>query len=278
MSKIFEALQQSGVDLVALVEQGVDEFAIAPPATTVSRDRECGSFSVANSAHLRLAACNANPNLGTEQLRILATKMIALQQRSPFKRLLITSSMRAEGKSLLTANIAITLAKQSQRVLLLDCDLRRPSIEEVLSIPPASGLCDWDASEPVWKFIRKEEHLPLWLLSCGKIPSDPLQVLQSRRLPELFQQLEEHFDWIIIDSPPQTSFADTRVLGSVVEKIALIARQGATPKKLLQRCIDSVDKGKLLGVILNDANVIENTYYNAYYRPRSSDGATGKRS
>ena len=157
------------------------------------------------------------------------------------RKLLVTSSIPQEGKSTCSANLACSLAlRAQQRTLLLEGDVRRPSLSQIFALAPRPGICEW---------LREERKLPesiyflegpgLWFMPAGSSPSNPLELLQSGKVTTLLDQLAELFDWVIIDSPPVLPLADTSVWARLADGILLVARQGVTrkaPAQASHRC------------------------------------------
>ena len=152
----------------------------------------------------KLVCITDEESLAAEKFRFLKVRLRHLQQKRLLKRLLITSSLPEEGKSMIAANLAYTLAKkQQQRILLLEGDLRRPSLAKQLGLGKLPGLSELLQGEPSPAMnIYRLEGLGFWILPAGSPPTDPLELLQSRELSALMDQLGAWFDWIVIDSPP----------------------------------------------------------------------------
>lgn len=205
-------------------------------------------------------------SIGAEKIRVLSARLRSFQHRLQVKRVLITSSISAEGKSVLSANLALTLAKRGRKkTLLIGGDLRRPSLGKILGTSEIPGLADWwRGGESICNYLRRVEGVPLWLLLAGNGIDQPLEALQSERFSNLMTQISDWFDWVIIDSPPLFPMADSGVWISLVDGVLLVARVSVTPKKLMQRAAESVEKAKLLGIVLNGADEREQHYYDYY--------------
>jgi capsular exopolysaccharide synthesis family protein len=275
MSEIFEALQQSNViksktglpilDMLAPSLPEVPEVGEAPSLDDVV------SSEVSSPPSAHLVALTDERGLGAEKIRILASKLSQLQKRKPVKKLLISSSVKAEGKSLISSNLALTLAKTQQRVLLIDGDCHQPSLSNLLGIRGAFGLSGWwQSKEPITRYLRKANAFPLWFLAAGEPMEHSLEMLQSERFAEQLNQLAGWFDWVIIDSPPLAPLADSSVWTSLADALILIVRKGITPKKVLANVLDGLDKPKLLGIVLNDIADPHIRYYSHYYRSQAA--------
>ena len=195
--------------------------------------------------------------------------MRQIRRARDLKRLLITSTIPGEGKSTVAANLAVTLAqRRPQKVLLVDGDLRRPTLASEFGVTARAGLSECLQSES--GSITNIYHLEaagLWFLPAGQPPDNPLDLMQSPRLAELFDRLTVWFDWIVIDSPPILPLADTSVWTRLADGILLVAREGTTQKRQLQRGLEALDQSKLLGMVFNSCtNADHSNYYQRYGR------------
>jgi len=150
--------------------------------------------------------------------------------------------------------------------LLLEGDLRRPSLSKQFGLGSIPGLSEWLKGEPrPMKHIYRLEGPNLWFLPAGRPPENPLELMQSGRLSELLNQLSGWFDWIIIDSPPILPLADTSVWARLADGILLVTREGTTKKGMLQRGLQAIEQSKLLGAVVNSsANTDHSNYYQRY--------------
>ncbi len=283
MSRIFEALQRSEpsskggfTDLVSALPSQVEEPRVADGERNldldVDRDMRFAAFaarSIAVSPEGKLFCLSDRESLGAEKFRFLAVRLRQLQSTQKLKRLLITSTIPEEGKSTISANLAVTLARKPQhRVLLLEGDLRRPALGRIFGLPTLPGLTEWlqgpaEAKENIY-------HLPdlnCWFMPAGAPPENPLELMQSPRLGALMEQLGEWFDWVLIDSPPVLPLADTSVWAKSADGILLVAREGVTQRRQLQRGLQTLDESKLLGVVLNSSNNADHKKYYQRYGP-----------
>ena len=215
----------------------------------------------------KLVCLTAPESFGAEKFRFLGVRLRQLQHSRPFKRVLITSTIPEEGKSTVSANLAAILArKQQPKILLLEGDLRRPSLGRQFGLGRIPGLSEWLKGErrPI-EHIYRLEGPNLWFLPAGHPPENPLELMQSGRLTELMQQLDAWFDWIIIDSPPILPLADTSVWARLAEGILLVTREGTTKKRMLQRGVQALEQSKLIGAVVNSsANTDHSNYYQRY--------------
>lgn len=269
MSRIFEALKQSGAGDIVQESVGAESAGLIQHTSVESRLLDdCATFELSTAPQARLVAVSDEHGLAAEKIRVLATKLRHVSARRPLKRLLVTSSMKGEGKSIISANLAITLAKNAQaRVLLVDGDLRQPTLDDKIGCNHGLNLANWwSDNTPVMKLIHKEKTLPLWFLPAGQFTSQPLELLQSTRFSELLNQLNELFDWIVIDSPPMIPLADSRVWAGVSDGVMLVVREKLTQVALLNQAIEAIEAKKLLGIVMNDTTISESRYFPSYYQ------------
>ena len=236
-------------------------------------------FAISDAPEARLVAINEPGGVGAERLRTLGSRLKRAQQRYGIKKLLVTSAIPGEGKTLISANLAITLAMHRQRTLIIDGDLRGGSLGGLFNLETRAGLADWwEAKATPIKALYRAEQLPLWALPAGKYHDSPLSILQSSDFAELLAQFNEMFDWILIDAPPLIPFEDAATLANLSDAALLVTRQGFTPKKLLRKALQSIDGVKIVATVLNEATVSDHQYYQRYYQQASADVASGPRS
>jgi capsular exopolysaccharide synthesis family protein len=224
------------------------------------------SLPISISSNSRLVCLTDRECPAAEALRLLSVRLRDIRRTRPLKNVLITSTIPQEGKSTIAANLSCALSHASEeRVLLIEGDLRRPSLSKLFGIHSSSGICDClrDQKPPLDSIYHLKEA-NLWIWPAGPASSNPLELLQSPSLHPVMTQLAKYFDWIIIDSPPVLPLADTSVWIRLADGILLVTRQGTTEKQQLKRGLDSLDRHKLLGALLN--GTIASAYSGYYYR------------
>jgi polysaccharide biosynthesis transport protein len=172
----------------------------------------------------------------------------------PHRVLLVTSSLPGEGKSTLSVNLALALA-QTQRTLLIDADMRRPSIAKALELPPTvKGLSAFVAgSASPEECVQTIEGTQLTVMPSGILPPNPLELISSRRFKERLAQLAEAFDVLVIDSPPVELVSDALMLSQYATGVVFVSKAMDTPTPVIAKCLERVRRagGHLLGVVLN---------------------------
>jgi capsular exopolysaccharide synthesis family protein len=226
------------------------------------------ALSVELPAQSRLVSLAQSGSPAAEAFRLLAVRVRHMRRDRPLKRVLVTSTIPEEGKSMVSANLACTLALTTkQKTLLLEGDVRRPTFSRVFGLEKNPGLCDWLQGESgLASSVYFLSEPRLWFMPAGNIADNPLELLQSKRLSGLLDQLAGWFDWIVIDSPPVLPLADTSVWSRMADGILLVARQGTTEKKQLRRGLEAIEPKKLIGAVLNSSRTAAESDY--YYRPQ----------
>ncbi len=273
MSRIFDALQRSGFHLPGL------ESSSESSKDLESTDLEqVSSFQVEAVREHRLVALAEERSVAAERIRMLGVTLRRFQQQHAIKTLLITSSVKDEGKSLLSANLAISLAKTKQRVLLVDGDCHQGSLAMLLGTSRLPGLTSWWRShDSILNHMRQVKSLPLWFLSAGEPSTQAAEMLQSSTLSEMLRQVASWFDWVLVDSPPFAPLADSAIWVNLTDATLLLVRVGKAPKRLLEKVLDSIDHRKLLGVVLNECNDPHLSHYAQYYKGISDEPTNGSR-
>ena len=240
--------------------------AAAVPAPDPSQDQHV-RFRGFNAKHVeKLVISPSLPHALRETFRRLGATLHHAQADSGMKLLMVTSAVPNEGKTLTATNVALTLSESYQRrVLLIDGDLRRPSLGDVFDVPSVSGLNEALTSIPERRvsLIQVSRHLSL--LTAGAPDPDPMSALTSHRMKTLLAEAAAAFDWVIIDTPPVGILTDAKLLGSMVDAALLVIRARRTPFPLIQQAIEAIGRNRIIGVVLNRADLRHTTGANGYY-------------
>jgi capsular exopolysaccharide synthesis family protein len=244
------------------------------PVEPLSEAIACGQdllgvpqFLMPEDPECRLVAINDQASAGAERFSTLVSRLRYAQQRHALSKLLVTSAVPGDGKTLISINLAITLAVHQRRTLVIDGDLRKPSVTAVLKINNDKGLIDWwKRREPVTMNMVRAKQIPLWVLPAGRGIDKPATLLESSEFAELLDQLSSRFDWVIIDSPPLVPFADAATLATLSDAVVLVTRRACTPANILRDAVKSLDTKKIIANVLNDSPVTDHKYYQYYYQ------------
>jgi len=191
-----------------------------------------------------------------EQYRRLAAVLHDAHNTTGLRVIMVASAVAGEGKTLTASNLALTFSESYQkRVLLIDADLRRPSLHSVFRLDTAMGLGDGLLSSGEAKMLVRQVSPRLAVLPAGRPSSDPMAGLTSSRMRRLLEEAKQAFDWIILDTPPVMLLPDSHLLASLADGAVLVVRAESTPHELVKRAAEAIGRSKILGVVLNRAEV-----------------------
>lgn len=169
----------------------------------------------------------------------------------------VTSAEEHAGKSITALNLAITLGENGARVLLIDCDLRRPNIARLLNLKANPGLSNFLVGQtPEQDVVRNTDYPGLSVLLSGDIPPNPSELLGSSYMVEVLEQFKQRYDYVVLDMTPVNVVADASILAPKIDGVVLVARQGQSRKDSFRSAIEQIEfvDAKILGVVLNDAS------------------------
>jgi protein-tyrosine kinase len=214
----------------------------------------------------RLVVGKGSPPLLAEQFRRLAATLHHAQLIQKLKVIMITSANAAEGKSLTAANLALTLSESYRReVLLIDADLRRPSLHEVFQVPNVAGLNDGLQSNTEAQLCALKITPTLTLLPAGRPDPDPMSGLTSARMRHILEEAAARFDWVIIDTAPIGLLADASIVSTMVDGALLVIRAGQTPHPAVLKAVEAFGRERILGVVLNGTDPRPDDAAGAHY-------------
>jgi len=213
----------------------------------------------------RLTVLSDPQSIASQQYGILTLKIQRWREQTGGRVLVVTSAAGGEGKSLTALNLSMALASSVEgRVLLVDCDLRRPQVHERLGLKDPSGFSDLLAltDREVSPFVSKAGNLHV--MPGGTQLSDPVELLSSRRTREILARLRQEYQLIVLDSPPIVPIADSHFLAGLADGVILVIRARQTRRELLQRAVESLGATNIVGVVLNDVEYGDTRYAYAY--------------
>jgi polysaccharide biosynthesis transport protein len=205
----------------------------------------------------------------SESIRSIRTNVLFSSAEEGAHIIVVTSAGPGEGKSVVSSNLAVSLAQAGQRVLLIDADMRRPRVHEIFDLVQEPGLSnllvgDCKPSEAV----RKWKTVPgLCVLSAGMIPPNPAELLGSKRFEEYISTLGEHFDWVLVDSPPVLAVADAAVVANGASGVVFVVGADQTSRQAAREAIHQLQSAhaRVIGAVLNRVDLERNPYYYAHY-------------
>jgi succinoglycan biosynthesis transport protein ExoP len=215
----------------------------------------------------RLAVID-NRSSAAEAYRVVRTSMLLSTAGNPPKTVLITSSQPGEGKTTTVVNTAISLAQLGASVLIIDCDLRKPSAHKVFGVDHSKGLSTYLSRDiDIDGLIIKLQISNLSLLPCGPIPPNPAELISSERMRNLLRTLSERYDHVLIDSPPLIHVTDPVILSSLVDGVILVVHGGKSTRAVTQRARQELASvgAKVFGVVLNNVDLKRDGYDDYYY-------------
>jgi capsular exopolysaccharide synthesis family protein len=214
---------------------------------------------------------NGVPANFSEAFRSLRTNVLFSINGSSVNALVVTSTAPGEGKTLIASNLAVGFALAGQRVLLMDADMRRPRAHSVFGVTQEPGLSDLmiDPKKMVIDVVRKSTVPNLWVLPAGHLPPNPAELLSSKRFFNFLAKVQEQFDWVVVDSPPVMAVTDASILAHLASGVLFVTAADVTNRPAAVRAMEQLAaaKARLIGAVLNRADVERNAYFYApYYR------------
>lgn len=209
-----------------------------------------------------------------EAYRTLRTNVQFTSVDSKTKKIMLTSAGPREGKSTTVANLAISIAQAGKSVLIIDADMRNPTQHKLFELSNFEGLSSFLVSESESQNTFRETTIPgLKILTGGPIPPNPAELVGSQRMKRLIEEASEQFDVVLIDTPPIIAVTDAAIIAQEVDGVILVMASGEVNKDYAMRAKAQLDKvgAKILGAVLNKADMKTSEYYYYYYYHGSDD-------
>jgi|GEM_PF-1075222 len=203
-----------------------------------------------------------------ETFKVIRTLLLMKIKESGVKTVLVTSSLPLEGKSFVASNLAVSIARDfDKHVLLVDADVKRPTLHEIFKTESKIGLTDYlmNGHHPLVDLIQSEILTKLSFIPAGSFHDDSSELLASQKMKHLMKEVKDRYDdrYIIFDSPP-AQISETLALANFVDGVLLVVKAGDTAKKLVKKTVAVLGRDKILGVVLNQCDVTPNAYYQYY--------------
>ena len=207
----------------------------------------------------------APKSIDAEAYRSLRSNIEYSSFDDEYRVIVVTSSVPGEGKSTTAGNLAIALAQSGNSVLLVDCDMRKPSIHKKFKISNAAGTAELLLRKKLFEEVANKYNENLTIITAGKIPPNPSEMLASRAMTAFIEEMKKEFKYIILDTPPLQAVTDAQVLSTKADGVLLIVRAGSTKREMVFNSVDLIKKvqGKVIGTVLNGVENKKNNYY--YY-------------
>ncbi len=210
----------------------------------------------------------------SEEIKKIRTNLKFSSITDDLKVICVTSSLPGEGKSRISANLAASFSQNGDKVLLIDCDLRKGHQKQLFNIPENEELGlskllinkDWENDYN--KYIKPAKIQNLFVIPTGVYPPNPSELLSNLRFAKLIKKLRNDFEIIILDCPPIEGLSDALIVSSLADKTIIVAKYKSTPMKLLEKSKKALDAvgAKIAGIVLNHVENEPNTYYYGYYK------------
>jgi len=231
-------------------------FVRVEPPPGSARFRHGGAGAAARLREKLVVARNVSQGV-LEQYRKLAASLHYAQSQHGTRVIMMASTLASEGKTLTATNLALTLSESyRRRVVLMDADLRRPTIHDMFDLPNVAGVNDvLQARDASLRCELIEVSYQLSVLTAGRPNPVPIGGLTSERMRQLVAAATAEFDWIIIDTPPVGLLTDARLMSSMVDAVIFVVAAGQTPYRLVHRAVESLGRDRIFGVVLNKVAV-----------------------
>ena len=272
MSKIYEALEKAerekglNMDLSSMLEFKTD----VPVEPEAILELKTGEGIISNR---QLVSFLKLDSIATEQFRKLRTCILQLNAVKPMQTIMVTSATPKEGKSTVAANLAVGIASDPQaHALLVDCDLRQPTIASWFGLSGVKGLSDYLTEDiGIADLLRKTELEGLRVLPAGTVQDSPSELIASRKMGALIHELKSRYEdrFVILDSTPLLPTTEPEVLAKWVDGIIIVVRAGVTPRETVKQAIASFEKEKIIGFVINDLQFKSSGLFSRYF---GSDG------
>ena len=207
----------------------------------------------------------APKSIDAEAYRSLRSNIEYSSFDDEYRAIVVTSSVPGEGKSTTSGNLALSLAQSGNKVLLVDCDMRKPSIHKKFKISNMSGTAELLLRKESFEDVANFYNENLTIITAGKIPPNPSEMLSSRAMTAFIKEMKKEFKYIILDTPPLQAVTDAQVLSTKADGVLLVVRAGSTKREMVLNSVDLIKKvqGKVIGTVLNGVENKKNNYY--YY-------------
>lgn len=217
-------------------------------------------------------------SIAAESYRTLRTNIQYSSFDNEYRTIVVTSSEPGEGKTVTVGNLALALAQGENKVLLVDCDMRKPSIHKNFRISNESGLTDLLLHKKTMEQVMVNYNKNLTIVPAGRVSPNPSEMLGSRAMGTFLEEMKNHFDYIVMDTPPLGAVTDAQVLSTKVDGTILVVKAGATKKDAVMNSVNLIKKvnGNIIGTVLNGVEQSKNKYY-YYYGSEDSEAKSSKK-
>ena len=234
---------------------------------------------IRNGIDPKLLVHLAPESVDAEKFKLLKGEILFSKDGTRPRTILVTSAFPSEGKTFIAANLAVSIAQGvNEYALLVDCDFRRPKLHKMLGYSNTEGLQEYlTRKKDLPELIIQTEINKLSMLTSGSPPSNPAELLSSKNMKVLFEELKDRYEdrYVIIDTAPSSVLSEVNILAKYVDGIIFVVMAGKTPKVIIQKCIDNLGIDKIIGIVFNGyekAHKTYNKYYKSYYHDTQRRG------
>ena len=209
-------------------------------------------------------------SLAAEHFKVLRGNIMHPSDGRKIKSVLVTSALEQEGKTMVTCNLAVSIAQSlDPYVMLIDADVRRPNVHNMLGLSKIKGLTDYlQSSSELSEFLTKGPLDKMTVLQAGSTVRNPAELMTSEKMKHLIQEVRERYEdrFIVIDSAPINLAAETLIISQQVDAIIIVVRYGISDKNAIEEALSKIDRGKILGMVFNGFEVTPRKY--TYYKKK----------
>ena len=267
MGKIYDALEKAKKEKTATVDVAKSSV-VKFYEKTGPREKQVNILKPLEldvNASWDLVTYSDPQSMESEMFKILRGNILFPAEGTPPRSILVTSAVPGEGKSFIASNLAVSIAQNiNEHVLLMDCDIRKPSIHRLFGFDGSPGLADFLRQKVQLSDIFAKTNLKkLSIIPGGKPPHNPAELLSSKEMSSLLKEVRERYRdrYIIIDSPPPQLTAETSAIARQVDGIVVVIKYGSTPREMVADLIEVLGKEKILGCVMNCFDLRSSSYY-----------------
>jgi len=267
LGKIHDALEKSQKQretIVPTTKGSVVNF-YDKTGTSIEHEDAFNTMTMDATIDKNLVALLKPRSIESEMFKILRGSILFPANGKPPRSILVTSALPGEGKSFVSANLAISIAQNiNEHVFLMDCDIRKPSVHRSLGLGDVPGLTEYLADDmPLESLLVRTQVKKLTILPGGKPPHNPAELLSSQKMSALLKEVRERYGdrYVIIDSPPPQLTAETSAIARQVDGIIIVLKYGSTPRKMVGELVETLGKEKIIGCVMNWFDLSSSAYY-----------------
>ena len=282
MSGISEALTQARHRNARFSAEGISGLMTAAvdmpeaPAMEAGGLEEVDRITWRPHSSTRLLGLSGSDFAAGERFKLLRHRLYELRSERTLKSVLITSAIPQDGKSTVAANLAVTLAQSSRRVLLVDADLRKPSLEALFGLMPHAGLAEvLGGRVKLASVCRRIDPANFFFLAAGTPPSNPVELIEGELMRRVVESAAATLDWVVIDSPPVLPLADGRFLASMCDAVIFVVREAHSRYEDIQAGLAALNGAFIAGIVVNTNSTADLGAY-SYYASSFTEGQAAK--